>query len=167
MPKSVEAGKPEPSSASGIPASFSWALASDALRRTVTGMGTFQARSARIVVTATSVAAITVMMLSGSVAIAAPDAVRLPCRATMSNAHPADYTTTDVRVHTASRAHVTTVAHYKTTKTRHHRTAGSKGNATVPYYISGATPGYKVTVSVSVAKGNRTGSCSTSFTPHR
>lgn len=107
------------------------------------------------------------MFLSGSVAIAAPAATRLPCRATMSNAHPADYTTTDVRVHTAARSHVTTVAHYKTTKTRHHRTAGSKGNATVPYYISGATPGYKVTVSVSVAKGNRTGSCSTSFTPHR
>lgn len=85
----------------------------------------------------------------------------------MSKAHPADYTTTDVRVDTAAAAHVTTVAHYKTTKTTHHRTAGSKGNATVSYYISGATPGYKVTVSVSVVKGNRTGSCSTSFTPHR
>src|SRR5580704_17729460 len=103
----------------------------------ITGMGTLRTRSARIAVTATSVAAITAMSLSGSVAIAAPAAARLPCRATMSNAHPADYTTTDVRVHTAARAHVTTVAHYKTT------------------------------VSVSVAKGNRTGSCSTSFTPHR
>ena len=85
----------------------------------------------------------------------------------MSNAHPADYTTTDVRVHTAAHARVTTVAHYRTTKTTHHRTAGSKGNATVPYYISGATPGYRVNVSVSVVKGSKTGTCSTSFTPHR
>jgi hypothetical protein len=37
----------------------------------------------------------------------------------------------------------------------------------IPNYISGATPGYKVTVSVSVVKGNRTARCSTSFTPHR
>jgi hypothetical protein len=133
----------------------------------ITGMGTLRTRYRRVAVTCTSAAAITALFLSGSAAIAAPAAARLPCRATMSNAHPADYTTTDVRVHTAARAHVTTVAHYKTTNTRHHRTAGSKGNATVPYYISGATPGYKVTVSVSVAKGNRTGSCSTSFTPHR
>ena len=50
-----------------------------------------------------------------------------------------------------------TVAHYKTTNTTHHRTAGSKENAAVPYYISGATPGYKVKVRVSVVKGNRTG----------
>ncbi len=122
---------------------------------------------ARIAVAASAAAAITATVLSGGVAVAAPDASRLPCKATMSNAHPADYTTTDVRVHTAAYAHVTTVAHYKTTKTTHHRTAGRKGNATVPYYISGATPGYKVKVSVSVVKGNRTGSCSTSFTPHR
>jgi hypothetical protein len=136
-------------------------------RRLVTDMGTLRTQSVRAVVTAASAAAITATLLSGSMAVAAPGAARLPCRATMSNAHPADYTTTDVRVHTAAHAHVTTVAHYKTTKTRHHRTAGSKGNATIPYYISGATPGYKVTVSVSVLKGNRTGNCSTSFTPHR
>jgi hypothetical protein len=133
----------------------------------VTDMGTPGARPARIVVTATAAAAITVTALGGSVAMAAPDAARLPCGATMTNAHPADYTTTDVRVRTAARAHVTTVAHYKTTKTTHHAAAGSKGNATVPYYISGATPGYKVTVSISVVKGSRTGRCSTSFTPHR
>jgi len=131
------------------------------------GIGMLGARPAHIVVTATAAAAITATALSGSVAVAAPDAARLPCSAAMSNAHPADYTTTDVRVHTAAHAHVTTVAHYKTTNTTHHRTAGSKGNATVPYYISGATPGYKVKVSVSVVKGNRTGSCSTSFTPHQ
>jgi hypothetical protein len=33
--------------------------------------------------------------------------------------------------------------------------------------VASAAPGYRVTVSVSVVKGSRTGSCSTSFTPHR
>ena len=42
-----------------------------------------------------------------------------------------------------------------------------KGNVSITYIIKGATPGYRVKVSVSVKKGSRTGSCSTSFTPHR
>ena len=70
-------------------------------------------------------------------------------------------------MHTAARARVTTVAHYRTTNAKHHGTTGGKGNATISYYISGATPGYTVKVSVSVVKGSRSGSCSTSFTPHR
>jgi hypothetical protein len=37
----------------------------------------------------------------------------------------------------------------------------------VGYYISGATPGYRVKVTVNVSKSGRSGSCSTSFTPHR
>ncbi len=85
----------------------------------------------------------------------------------MSNSHPKDYTTTDVRVSTANYAKVKTVAHYRTTKTTHYRKASSRGRASIPYYISGATPGYKVKVSVRVTKGSRTGDCSTSFTPHR
>jgi hypothetical protein len=104
--------------------------------------------------------------LTGGVALAAP-ATPLACSASMSNPHPADYTYTDVRVHTGNFAAVTTVAHYKTTNTTHHGTAGRKGNVSISYYISGATPGYKVKVSVSVRKGSRTGGCSTSFTPHR
>ena len=104
--------------------------------------------------------------LTGGVAMAAP-ARPLPCSASMSNAHPADYTYTDVRVRTGDFAAVTTVAHYRTTNTTHHGTAGRKGNVSISYYISGATPGYTVQVSVSVRKGSRTGSCSTSFTPHR
>ena len=98
-------------------------------------------------------------------ASAAP-ARALPCHASMSNSHPRDYTTTDVRVRTAAHAGVTTVAHYRTVNRRHHRTANARGRATVPYYISGATPGYKVIVDVYVSKGNRKGSCKTSFTPH-
>lgn len=85
----------------------------------------------------------------------------------MSNAHPADYTTVDVKVRTAGLAAVVTVAHYKTTNHRKKGQANRAGQAKIPYYISGATPGYKVKVTVKVSKGGRTGSCSTSFTPHR
>jgi hypothetical protein len=115
----------------------------------------------------TAAAAITLTGLTGGVAVAATRAPALPCSASMSNNRPADYTTIGVRVHTASFAHVTTVAHYRTTSTRHQGAAGRKGNASISYYISGATPGYQVKVSVTVAQGTRTGSCSTSFTPHR
>jgi hypothetical protein len=108
--------------------------------------------------------------VTASAAVAAPAAVAktpLPCHAWMSNNHPADYTTTDVLVHTAGYASVTTVAHYKTTNHTKTGTAGLHGNASIAYYISGATPGYRVVVSVRVTHDGRTGSCSTSFTPHR
>jgi hypothetical protein len=91
----------------------------------------------------------------------------LPCSASVSNTHPADYTTVYVHVQTADRAKVVTVAHYKTTNHRKTGRASASGRATIAYYISGATPGYKVKVSVSVSKNGRNGSCSTSFTPHR
>jgi len=120
-----------------------------------------------MLVTASALGAITATALTGGVAMAASQVKPLPCSASMSNSHPADYTTTDVRVHTTAGARVTTVAHYRTTSTKHHGTAGGKGNAVISYYISGATPGYRVKVSVSVTRGSRTGSCSTSFTPHR
>jgi hypothetical protein len=90
----------------------------------------------------------------------------LPCHASMSSTHPADYTTINVRVRTTGLAKVVTVAHYRTTNHKKKRTANRAGQARVPYYISGATPGYKVKVSVNVSRNGRTGSCSTSFTPH-
>jgi hypothetical protein len=102
-----------------------------------------------------------------SPAVAAPASAALPCHASMSNNHPRDYTTTDVRVHTAAHASVTTVAHYRTTNHKKTGKAGSSGNASIGYYISGATPGYRVVVSVRVVSGHRSGSCSTWFTPHR
>jgi hypothetical protein len=64
-------------------------------------------------------------------------------------------------------ASVTTVAHYRTTNHKKTGTAGVRGNATIDYYISGATPGYRVVVSVRVVHGDRSGSCSTWFIPHR
>lgn len=101
-------------------------------------------------------------------ASASPAALkRLPCHASMSNAHPADYTTTKVRVRTGDHARVVTVAHYRTTNHKKVAHANASGRATIPYYISGATPGYKVKVTVTVTRGRRSGSCSTSFTPHR
>jgi len=89
----------------------------------------------------------------------------LPCHASMSNYHPEDYTTVIVRVRTVSFARVTTVAHYRTENTTKHRRANVHGRAHIPYYISGATPGYRVKVSVTVRKGTRKGSCQTAFTP--
>jgi hypothetical protein len=56
--------------------------------------------------------------------------------------------------------------HYRTTNTTHHGTAGRKGNVSIAYHISDATPGFKVKVPVTVKKGSRTGSCATSFTSH-
>jgi hypothetical protein len=118
----------------------------------------------RIIVASATAAASLALGASGP-AVAAPAKEHLRCHASMSNAQPQDYATTDVLVRTNHHAHVKTVAHYKTKNTTHYRKASKHGKATVPYYISGATPGYKVTVSVSVKKNGLTGSCSTSFTP--
>jgi hypothetical protein len=84
----------------------------------------------------------------------------------MSNSHPADYTTTTVRVKTVARARVTTDAYYRTVTREHHGRTNAYGRARIPYYISGATPGYEVIVDVHVSWPHRHGSCQTSFTPH-
>lgn len=132
----------------------------------VTGMKTMPAWTGRALIATAAAGSIAGAALTGSAAGAATHVTALPCTASMSNSHPRDYTTIKVNVHTAAFARVTTVAHYKTTNTKHHGTAGRRGNVSISYYISGATPGYQVNVSVSVVKGARHGSCSTSFTPH-
>ena len=98
-----------------------------------------------------------------------------PCHASVSNATPEDYTTIAVYVNTTAgpSTRITTAAHYRTTATTH--TFGDpkaprgqrQPDARTSYYISGATPGYKVKVDVTVRIGARSGSCSTSFTPPR
>ena len=95
------------------------------------------------------------------------EAAPLTCRASMSDGTPQQYSNTNVRVTTASYARVKTVAHYKTTNTAHSGKANSQGRATIGYYISGATPGYRVHVDVTVTKNGRTGHCATSFVAHR
>ena len=89
----------------------------------------------------------------------------LSCHASVSDSSPSDYSTVDIYVRTASGAAVSTVAHYKTTDHPKSAMANSAGNATVSYYISGATPGYTVDVDVTVSAGSRSAHCSTSFTP--
>lgn len=91
----------------------------------------------------------------------------LLCRAHMSDSTPKQYTHDDVQVRSRPHARVHTVAHYKTTNTAHNARANGRGRATIDYYISGATPGYRVHVDVTVRRGGRTGHCSTWFTPHR
>jgi hypothetical protein len=89
----------------------------------------------------------------------------LTCSASMSNASPAQYTTTDVIVHTAAAADVTATAHYKSTDTTHTAAAASNGVATIAFAISRATIGYTVDVDVVVSRGGVSSSCFTSFTP--
>jgi hypothetical protein len=96
----------------------------------------------------------------------APVAPALACQASMSDASPTDYTDDDVEVTTAPYADVNTVAYYRTTSTTESGQAdGGGGNASIGYYISGATVGYTVDVSVEVTAGGQSASCSTSFTP--
>jgi hypothetical protein len=100
-------------------------------------------------------------VLAGPVAPAALKS----CAASVSTSRPADYTTTDVKVRTVAGAEVFTVAHYRTVNRAYYRIASSAGRATVGYYVSGATPGYKVVVDITVVTGHQANSCSTSFTP--
>lgn len=99
-------------------------------------------------------------------ATAAP-AAGLRCHASISNSRPRDYSTIYVKVGTVRYAGVTTVAHYRTVNRKHTGRANGAGNAKIDYYISGATPGYRVNVTVTVTSGRSRGFCSTSFVPHR
>ena len=85
----------------------------------------------------------------------------------MSDSTPKQYSNVYVLVKTKARAYVHTVAHYKTSTTTKNGRANSTGHASLKYYISGATPGYRVHVSVTVTKNGHHGYCSTSFVPHR
>jgi hypothetical protein len=84
----------------------------------------------------------------------------------MSDATPGQYSNVYVRVKTAPRASVKTTAHYRTTNTTYRRKADNRGKASVRYYTSSATAGYRVEVDVTVSKNGRTKHCSTSFRPH-
>ena len=112
-------------------------------------------------------AGISLAMAGPALAGPATTAALGSCAASVSNSHPADYTNTDVKVRTAVGAEVFTVAHYKTENRAYYRVANSAGRAAVDYYVSGATPGYRVVVDVTVVRGHQANSCSTSFTPKR
>jgi hypothetical protein len=110
-------------------------------------------------------AGITLTVAGPALAGPATTAALKSCTAFVSNSHPADYTTTEVKVRTAAGAEVFTVAHYKTVNRAYFRIASSAGRATVTYYVSGATPGYRVAVDITVVRGHQANSCATSFTP--
>ncbi len=123
--------------------------------------------SLALVAPVTALLAVATPAVSASAAPVAAHTTKVPCRAWMSNSKPKDYSTIDVWVATSAHAEVATVAHYKTTQTKHSGWANAKGDAEIAYRISDATPGYKVNVTVSVASGRNWGSCSTSFVPHK
>lgn len=104
---------------------------------------------------------------TAAVATMAAPAVALRCHASMSNSGPKDYTTIYVNVGTVRYAGVITIAHYKAVNRKHTGNANAEGNAKIGYYISGATPGYQMNVSVTVTSGRSRGTCSASFIPHR
>lgn len=107
-------------------------------------------------------------LLAGPIALDAPpaEAATKKCAVKMSNSKPRQYSNTWVNVSkVGSKAKVETLAHYKTTKTKKKATASKKGKASLKYYISGATPGKSVKVTVTAKKGKTTWKCSTSFKP--
>jgi hypothetical protein len=120
-----------------------------------------------LVTLAAPVAAGAIFMAPTATAAVATPAARLSCHASMSNSKPKDHTTTYVNVSTVKDAGVTTVARFKTSNRTHTGKANAKGNATIGYAVSSATPGYQVNVSVTVTSGKSHGSCSTSFTPQK
>lgn len=109
-------------------------------------------------------------LLAGPIVLDAPpaEAATKKCAAKMSISKPRQYSNTVVKVSkVGAKAKVTTTAHYKTTKTKKKATASTKGAANLKYYISGATPGKKVSVTVVAKKGKTTWKCSTSFKPKK
>jgi hypothetical protein len=84
------------------------------------------------------------------------------CSVSLSNAAPADYSdeTASIQSNVPNSALMLT-KQYKTTTSSDSGMTDANGNATVEFYISGATPGYTVTVTVTVGNAQ----CSTSFTP--
>ena len=115
---------------------------------------------------ALTVAIATVLTLMPVAFVATPaSAASRSCTASVSVTRPAQYTTTVVRVSgVGGSAKVATAAQYKTTTNRKQTTASTAGKASVAYYVSGATKGYKVVVNVYATKGSTSWKCSTSFT---
>jgi hypothetical protein len=77
----------------------------------------------------------------------------------MTIASPHHNQTTAVEVSTTGGAHVTAVAHYKTTVTTRTAVADSAGRAGLPFDISTATVGFAVQVDVTVTLKSATGTC--------
>jgi hypothetical protein len=114
------------------------------------------------------------VVLAAAALIAAPGAgasattpVRaIPCRGTMSNSTPQDFSKVFVLVHWLPHARVTTVAHFfNKVNVVHTGMTGPRGNAAIAYRVGAAKPGFTVVVDIHVVKGLRNGNCRTKFTP--
>lgn len=105
------------------------------------------------------------VLLPPAPAVARASSKALACYASVSDAHPSDYSTTTVYVETVPNAHVTTSAHYRTTTNTESAKADSHGRAAISYDVSDATEGFKVIVTVRVQSGSRPGHCQTSYVP--
>ena len=108
-----------------------------------------------------------VLLTAPGMFIASPmaSAAGLACTAHVSPVHPTDYSDVTVTIHSRAGARITTIAHYRTTNHLKTGVANSVGSAWVVYWISGATIGFPVVITVVARIGTLSGSCRTSFTP--
>jgi hypothetical protein len=102
-----------------------------------------------------------------TLATPATAATALTCRTEATPVQPVQYSHVDVEIRSAPSATATIVAHYKTTNNTHHAIIDGSGVGDTDYNISGATPGYRVVVNVTVHKGSQVGHCATYFIPRR
>jgi hypothetical protein len=89
----------------------------------------------------------------------------VPCTVSVTKRRPADGTYVGVHVHTAPGAHIEATARYRTVARKMTALANANGRHTFRYWISDATPGYRVNVDIQVSLAGRKGSCTAWFTP--
>jgi hypothetical protein len=116
--------------------------------------------------TALTLGAVAITVPAASAAVKPPVIPRpLTCAVAVSNQHPFDNSIVDVDVHTTAGARVTVENEYKTTHTTKVTSADHTGLAVIPFAISDATPGYRVTVKAAVSLPGYAGSCTDWFIP--
>lgn len=87
----------------------------------------------------------------------------LRCAASVTNRHPAQYTTVGVRVRTAPHARIAAVAHYRLSTIAHRHRASANGRRTLWYQIGAAKRGFRVVVNVTASRHGRKGYCQAWF----
>jgi hypothetical protein len=107
---------------------------------------------------------LTLFAVPTGTASAAP-ALPLPCHAWMTNPHPFVFSYVGVHVQTTPFAQVTGVEHDIVLR-KHIGQAGPLGGVTL-WFSTGATPGFRVFVTIATHRGGRWGFCLTSFVAHR
>jgi hypothetical protein len=91
----------------------------------------------------------------------------ISCTAKPTSRYPVDDSSVGIRISTSARAHFTVKAHFRGGVREKKAVAGATGTGTATFRLGGATPGYRVAVDVSVALGDRHGSCTTWFRPRK